>query len=89
MPVNNTMKQKRVRDRPPPGVRHTETTRDERIKVLTLRDDARMGWTAIGRKLGIDRRTVQKVIDLVPAQHITNTMVDISKGKGDRNTIQP
>jgi hypothetical protein len=57
------MKLNGVRDRPPPGVRHTETTRAERIKVLTLRDDVGMTWAEIGRRLNIDRRAVQKVVD--------------------------
>ena len=34
------MKLKGVRELPPPGVQHCETTRDERLKVITLRDEA-------------------------------------------------
>jgi hypothetical protein len=57
------MKQKGKREQPAAdsAVKHHETTRDERIKVITLREEARLSWTAIGKKLGIDRRTVQKV----------------------------
>ena len=36
------MKQKGVRERNPVGVRHRETTRDERIRIVALYDDA--GW---------------------------------------------
>ena len=43
-----------------PG-RRQETTRDERIKVITLRDEAGWGWTRIGEKLEMDRRTAQRV----------------------------
>ena len=35
-------------------------TRDERIKVITLRE-AEWSWTKIGNYLNIDRRTCQKV----------------------------
>lgn len=54
------MKQKGVREQQPEGVRHRETTRDERIKVITLRE-AEWSWTKIGNYLNIDRRTCQKV----------------------------
>lgn len=56
------MKSKGVRELPPPGVRHRETTRDERLRVIALRDETAMSWTEIGRTLSIDRRTVQRVI---------------------------
>ena len=36
---------------PPPDVRLHETTCDERIKVITLRDETRMSWTEIERRL--------------------------------------
>lgn len=56
------MKLKGTRENlPTRGGKHQETTRDERVRVVTLRDDAGLGWTAIGKKLNIDRRTVQKV----------------------------
>ena len=49
------MKQKGTREQPPNGVRYRETTRDERMKVITLRDHAGCGWTRIGPHLNIDR----------------------------------
>ena len=57
------MKQKGTRENAPPGTRHTETTQDERIRVISLRDDAGLIWTAIGQRLGINRGTAQKVND--------------------------
>jgi hypothetical protein len=48
-------------DQPAIGVSHHETANDKRIMVITLRDEARMTGTKIGRRLGIDRRTVRKV----------------------------
>ena len=51
---------------PPPGVRHHETTRDERLKVTTLRDKTGMNWTETDKRLNIRKSTVQKVeIDLI------------------------
>jgi DNA-binding XRE family transcriptional regulator len=55
------MKLKGTRELPTAGVSHREITRDERVKIIALRDEAGMGWAQIGKKLGIDRRTVQKV----------------------------
>ena len=55
------MKLTGVRERNPQGVRHRETTRNERTRIVTLRDDAGWGWTKIGQHLQIDRRTCQKV----------------------------
>ena len=62
------MKQQGAREPQPLGVRHHETTRDERLKVIALRDEAVTGWAEIGRKLNINRRTVQNVVlpTLVP-----------------------
>ena len=57
-----SMKQKGVREPPPPGVRHHETTRDERLKVITLRDETGMSWAEIGKRLNIRKSTVQKVV---------------------------
>ena len=65
------MKQKGTRENAPPGTRHTETTRDERIRVVSLRDDAGLSWTAIGQRLGIDRGTALKVNDF-------NTLIGIA-----------
>jgi len=58
------MKLTGVCERNPEGVRHRETTRDERIRIVTLRDDAGWSWTKIGQHLHIDRRTCQKVSSL-------------------------
>ena len=55
------MKLKGVRELPPLGVQHSETTRDERLKVITLRDEAGMAWTEIGRRLNMKKQTVQRV----------------------------
>lgn len=55
------MKQKGVREWNPEGVRHRETTRNERIWIIALRDDASWGWTKIGQHVDIDRRTCQNV----------------------------
>ena len=57
------MKQKGTRENAPPGIRHTETARDDQIRVISLRDDAGLSWTAIGQCLGINRGTAQKVND--------------------------
>jgi len=54
------MKQKGRREQNPEGVQHRKTTRDERIKVITLRE-AGWNWTRIGNHLQIDRPTCQKV----------------------------
>ena len=53
--------------------RRGETTRDERIKVITLRDEAGLTWAQIGQKLNIDRRTVQKV-SCSPSKKKTNNI---------------
>jgi len=55
------MKQKGIREQNPDSVRHRETTGDERIKVVTLRDEAGWNWTRIGAHLNIDRRKCQKI----------------------------
>ncbi|KAG0129994.1 hypothetical protein HOY82DRAFT_610167 [Tuber indicum] len=38
-----------------------ETTRDEWIKVISLRDNAGWSWSQIGQELNIDHRTCQKI----------------------------
>ena len=80
------MKQKGTRENAPPGIRHTETTRDEQIRVISLRDDAGLSWTAIGQRLGINRGTAQKVNDFNTLIGIAaiNTQLwkDLQKGKG-------
>jgi len=58
------MKLTGVRERNPEGVRHREMTRDEGIRIVTLRDDAGWSWTKIEQHLHIDRRTCQKVSSL-------------------------
>ena len=55
------MKTKGTREPPPTGKRHLETTRDDRIKVISLRDSVGWSWSRIGAELNIDRRTCQKV----------------------------
>lgn len=55
------MKQKGVCERNPEGVRHQETTRDERIWIIALRNDAGWGWMKIGQHLHIGRPTCQNV----------------------------
>jgi len=54
------MKQKGVRD-PAVGVRHRETTRDERLRVISLRENARWAWRQIGRELRINPRTASRI----------------------------
>jgi len=54
------MKQKGVRD-PAVGVRHRETTRDERMRVISLRENARWSWRQIGRELRFDPRTASRI----------------------------
>jgi len=48
------MKEKGTREQNPRGVRHRETTREERVKVITLHDDAGWNWSRIGQHLNID-----------------------------------
>jgi len=55
------MKVKGTREQYLIGKRHVETTRDDPIRVITLRDNAQWSWGQIGKELGIDRRTCQKV----------------------------
>ena len=55
------MKQKGRRENPPIGVRHRETTRDERMRIITLYDDAKWNWSKIARTLNIDRRTCANI----------------------------
>jgi len=55
------MKQKGRRENPPIGVKHRETTRDERMRIITLYDDAKWNWSQIARTLNIDRRTCAKI----------------------------
>ena len=54
------MKQKGVRD-PAVGVRHRETTQDERMRVISLRENARWSWRQIERELRIDPRTASRI----------------------------
>ena len=51
------MREKGTRD----PEKRQETTRDERVKVIALRDAAGMSWTEIGKKLNMNRRTAQRV----------------------------
>ncbi|PWW74558.1 hypothetical protein C7212DRAFT_346066 [Tuber magnatum] len=48
-----TMQQKGIWKQNPQGVRHRETTQDERLKVITLRDNAGWTWMRIGQELNI------------------------------------
>ncbi|KAI5854236.1 hypothetical protein BZA05DRAFT_435253 [Tricharina praecox] len=54
------MKQKGVRD-PAVGVSHRETTRDERMRAIALRDHAKWSWRQIGRELKMDARTASRI----------------------------
>ena len=45
----------------PQEARHTETTQDERVRIITLRDNIGWKWTKIVEQLNIDQRTCQKV----------------------------
>ena len=54
------MKQKGVRD-PAVGVRHRVATRDEWMRVISLRENARWSWRQIGRELRIDPRTASRI----------------------------
>ena len=65
------MKQKGTRENAPPDIQHRETTRDERIRVISLRDNAGLSWTAIGQRLVINRGTARKVDDF-------NTLIGIA-----------
>ena len=56
-----TMKEKGRREQEPVGTSYQETTRDERMMVMTLRDEIGMNWSEIGRRLKINRRMVQRV----------------------------
>ena len=51
------MKQKGIREPPPPVVWHHETTHDERLKVITLRNETGMSWADVGRRSTIHKRT--------------------------------
>ena len=88
-----SMKQKGIRESPPPGVRHHETTRDERLRVITLRDESGMSWAEIGRRLNIHRRTVQKVVLplaalTLKAYSIDKLYPDIPQSKRDRHSFE-
>ena len=82
------MKQKGTHENAPPGIRHTETTQDERIRVISLHDDAGLSWTAIGQRLGINRGTAQKVNDFNTLAGIAtiNTALERST-KGQRKMV--
>ena len=56
------MKQKGTHENATPGFRHRETTRDELMRLILLRDVG-LSWTAIEQSLGINRETTQKVND--------------------------
>ncbi|KAG0633368.1 hypothetical protein HOY80DRAFT_1064103 [Tuber brumale] len=45
----------------PGDQKRRETTRDERLQVVTLRDKAGMTWKKIAEKVNIDFRTCQKI----------------------------
>ena len=87
-----SMKQKGVREPPPPGVRHHETTRDERLKVITLRDESGMSWAEIGRRLNIHRRSKRVVLPLaaltLKAYSIDRLYPDIPQSKRDRRSFE-
>ncbi|KAI5845497.1 hypothetical protein BZA05DRAFT_407833 [Tricharina praecox] len=55
------MKQKGVRDPVPEGVSHRETTRDERIQIIALREKAGWSWRQIAKKLRIDKSTASRI----------------------------
>lgn len=38
-----------------------ETTRDERVRIIALRDGTGMTWREIGYEIGVDFRTCQKI----------------------------
>lgn len=42
-------------------VKRRETTRDERLRIITLRDDAQMKWKDIAARVDVDYRTCQKI----------------------------
>jgi transposase len=54
------MKQKGRRSDYNQNTRYKETTRDERVKIIALRD-AGHSWKEIGRQVGIDFRTCQGI----------------------------
>jgi len=51
------MKFKGTHEQHPMGKQHVETTRDDGIRVITLRENAQWSSGLIGTELGIDRRT--------------------------------
>lgn len=57
------MKQKGKREPAPSGVHHRETTRDERLRIIALRENAHWNWSQIERELGIGRRTCQRIYE--------------------------
>ncbi|PWW76004.1 hypothetical protein C7212DRAFT_344475 [Tuber magnatum] len=65
--VQGIMKQTDTCEQNPRGVRHRETTRDERNKVITLLDYSGWNWLRIGRELNIDRSTCRR--NNTPSNH--------------------
>jgi len=59
--LHETMKQKGRRQNPPIGVSYRETTRDERMRIIALRENAGWTWSKIGRELNINRRTCERI----------------------------
>ncbi|KAI5842850.1 hypothetical protein BZA05DRAFT_411645, partial [Tricharina praecox] len=55
------MKQKGVRDPVPEGVSHRETTRDERIQLIALREKAGWSWRRIAKEFKIDKSTAMRI----------------------------
>jgi len=52
---------KGVREVAPEGVSHRETTRDERMRIIALKENAEWNWSQIGRELNINRRTCERI----------------------------
>ncbi|KAG0123779.1 hypothetical protein HOY82DRAFT_618728 [Tuber indicum] len=50
------------------SVKNRETTRDERLQIVALREKARMTWKEIGERMGLDFKTCQKIFSRTMAQ---------------------
>lgn len=49
------------------GVRHRETTQDDRQRVITLRNYSGMTWAKIAKTLGINQQTCQRIYERTKA----------------------
>ena len=59
--VGTTMKVKGKRESTFYNPKNRETTRDERVQIIALRDKAKLTWKEIGLAMTVDFRTCQKI----------------------------